>query len=392
MNRLISVLHPVVIALAASLLITELTNVSGWLPTTLTILLLTALILQFWLQRKAAATEATTSCTDTSTGQSCLLAFAEIDKAYMGQMEEIADRVILVQNQVRNSTQELVNDFASMGRLVQQNDEIITNMIEEMSTGGGESGNVRQLAEDMGALMEQLITIMMRMRQQSIDTSNSMGEMVTQMDGVFALLENIRALTSQTNLLALNAAIEAARAGEAGRGFAVVADEVRKLSTRSAEFNEQIFQSVHGAKEAMGRARDTVQEMASLDLSILDVGKKRLDGLIDAREQLNVFFALKIGEIMDIGGEVTAALNNAVQVLQFEDISQQAMDTVQRDLVRLRGMMQELSELRHNASTDPSLLENMHNKIREIRDTWLSQDITEIAHIDTKSSGDIDLF
>ena len=341
-------------------------------------------------RRDSRRGQAESAHSQSNTPLSCMHAYAEIDKIYMEQMVEVSDRIILVQNQVRTSTQQLIDDFASMGQLVEQNDLIITNMIEEMSTGGGESGNVRQLAEDMGKLMEEFIGILTRMRMQSRDMSTSMSDMVTEMDSVFALLENIRSLASQTNLLALNAAIEAARAGEAGRGFAVVADEVRKLSTRAAEFNEQIFQRVHGAKDAMGRARDTVQEMASLDLSILDVGKNRLQQLIEAREALNVFFSLKIGEIMDIGTEVTASLNNAVRVLQFEDIAQQAMETAQRDLVQLRGMMYDLAKLRDDSTADPGLLSNLQQEIIIIRDRWIQQASTERAADEGK--GGVELF
>src|SRR3546814_6363889 len=88
------------------------------------------------------------------------------------------------------------------------------------------------------------------------------------LDAIFDLLGDVKTIADQTNLLALNAAIEAARAGEAGRGFAVVAEEVRSLSERSTNFNEQIRKLVSVSKDAIAKVRDTVGDMATRDSSV----------------------------------------------------------------------------------------------------------------------------
>jgi methyl-accepting chemotaxis protein len=225
----------------------------------------------------------------------------DVQKIYCQQAKEMSEATTSVQNSLRQAVESMIATFNQTTHLVERNDTIVTDMIEQVASGGGDGGNVRQLADDMGSMMEQFIGILTSVRDQSAEMSVSMDEMVREMDAVFAMLANIRTLTGQTNMLALNAAIEAARAGEAGRGFAVVADEVRNLSTRSGALNEQIFQSVSKAQSAMGRTLETVRSIAQLDLSITDAGREQVKELVNSREQMNIFFANKIGEVMDIG-------------------------------------------------------------------------------------------
>ncbi len=105
-------------------------------------------------------------------------------------------------------------------------------------------------------------------------------QMVERIEGVFELLDGIESIANKTNLLALNANIEAARAGAAGKGFSIVAQEVRGLSQSSASLSERIKTEIVGAKASIDNLQVLVQNLTGLDPD------KCISEVVNAREQI----------------------------------------------------------------------------------------------------------
>ena len=185
--------------------------------------------------------------------------------------------------QLASATEELHSVAEDSSRNLQrQNDEIqqAASAVTEMSAAVDEvarnavstseaSNQSTQLAEDGRARVRQTVSSIENMTREVSKTSELMEGLETQSQDIGKVLDVIRAIAEQTNLLALNAAIEAARAGEAGRGFAVVADEVRALAHRTQVSTKEIEQMIaaiqggtHSAVESMREstehARDTL--------------------------------------------------------------------------------------------------------------------------------------
>jgi methyl-accepting chemotaxis protein len=154
---------------------------------------------------------------------------------------------------------------------------------------------------------------------------DDIGSDMTQID---ELLNGVKNIADQTNLLALNAAIEAARAGEAGRGFAVVADEVRKLSHDSTSFSEQINQVTGRSVTNIERAKKSMGEMASKDMNNAINSKMRVNKMLEEMEDVNNSLERKLGSVSEITKQIHNDVNMAVLGLQFEDMVTQLSQRV----------------------------------------------------------------
>ena len=151
------------------------------------------------------------------------------------------------------------------------------------------------LADQGAAVIEQAVKVMNELAVQMSQAGDEISALDKQSQLIASIVQSISSIADQTNLLALNAAIEAARAGEQGRGFAVVADEVRQLASRTSKATEEIVEVVQknqsltqSSVKAIKQGEDKAQE--GLELSnesgiVMSNIKKGAQQVVDAVSQ-----------------------------------------------------------------------------------------------------------
>jgi methyl-accepting chemotaxis protein len=206
--------------------------------------------------------------------------------------------------QLASATQELSSVAEdSSSHLWRQNEEIqqaasaVTEMsaaVDEVARNAGgtaeASNESARLAFDGRDRVRETVSSLRHMTEEFTRTSATIEGLAEQSRDIGKVLDVIRAIAEQTNLLALNAAIEAARAGEAGRGFAVVADEVRALAHRTQvstqEIEEMIDKVQGGTQAAVTSMRDSVGH-AEKALNVAETAGKALEDIYDRAGQIS---------------------------------------------------------------------------------------------------------
>lgn len=267
------------------------------------------------------------------------------------EIEAIRDQIKQARTLTSEAIVNLHDNFTELNDNTRTQQECISNLLESMGSGSdvdsesGDSLNLEWFVDKASTLLSRFADLIVHFSKQSVQVGYKIDDVVDQFDDMFRLVSKVDSIADKTNILAINAAIEAARTGEAGAGFRVVSNEVRELSRGTKSLNVDIVSRMNGARDKVGDLRSLVEVMASNDMQVALDAKSDVDSMLDQIQTLNSNMMEGLQKIRAASHAVDENTASAVRALQFEDIVNQVLTRTEDQLNRLAETVAASDEL-----------------------------------------------
>ncbi|MEY4719780.1 MAG: hypothetical protein RL563_2398 [Pseudomonadota bacterium] len=315
------------------------------------------------------------------------------------EVEQFAVELQQLKTMLADAVVTMSNSFNNLHDLTVDQSKMAYSLVVDLDNSNSNtdrSMNFTRFAQETDNVLRFFIDHILQISKQSMEMVGIINDVGTHMAHVEKLLADVQKIADQTNLLALNAAIEAARAGEAGRGFAVVADEVRNLSKHSDKFSEEIKRVVTASKHNIHEAQHMIEVMASKDMNVTISSKATIDKMMADISTLNAKLSQNVSVLSDLSTRIESNVDDAVRGLQFEDLSRQLIEYLQNNVYHFQAMADEIRiGLGVLKNTEPTTWEKEFHegveRFRLMQQQWKNSNLKTTTQ-SSMEEGDIELF
>ncbi|MBU2037557.1 MAG: methyl-accepting chemotaxis protein [Gammaproteobacteria bacterium] len=276
----------------------------------------------------------------------------------IGTIQQVALDVASTTNTLKKGagdSQRISGEYAGSMELVATANHEMGLAIQEVSS------NTQQVSEEAKAADQSARAVSKQFRQameeiqalaENVDNSGGViQELVAETTNIASVLDVIKGIAEQTNLLALNAAIEAARAGEQGRGFAVVADEVRTLASKTQQSTGDINVMIEKLRSGVNRAVSSMKESQEKAVSTVEYASKSEENIRNISGSL-LSISDRILQVASAIEEQTSVINNINENLSnAKHLSDQGMQSASSIRQAVDGLNHQASSLRDEVSS-----------------------------------------
>ena len=256
------------------------------------------------------------------------------------ELSGLTEVMTLSMSETKESAQEEFNEIDQLATAMSEMSSTVQTVAEHAQSASSLTENASGQAETGQRFVQGTVSKISDLSQDIAASAQAVNEVEESVEAIGSVVGTIQGISEQTNLLALNAAIEAARAGEAGRGFAVVADEVRNLAQRTqqatVEIQDMITQLQSSATSAVDLMEKSVVEAAEGVELVTNAGSE-LDGIVGQVKQINDMnfqIATAAGQQSSVAEEMSQNLTNVRELVE-------ASVTVVSELLETSEIMQQ---------------------------------------------------